>query len=397
MNVPVELKSGLSKIRFLQKLYPFALDYGYSFVLWRLPNDSHSQAILSCGSERFDLQNPFEELLPGFIFHPFAPDSQGVYLKADLMFQFSGDRLCADDTSLQSMSLTWFRENVAGGEPEKITGRPAPEALPSEKSRVEFEEFIQLCLKRIELGDFEKVVPSRCKAVELPGNFDVIDAFEKLCATYPNALVSFVHTPQHGAWLGATPEVLVSITDNTLLKTVAMAGTQEYQQGVNLREVAWTQKEIEEQALVSRYIINCFKKIRLREFDEHGPKTTVAGNLMHLKTDFTVDMKATNFPQLGSVMLRLLHPTSAVCGMPLETSVSFLLKHEGYNRSFYSGFLGPVNFQGDSHLFVNLRCMELFGTRAVCYAGAGVTIDSVPEKEWLETEVKMNTLLQVVI
>ena len=47
--------------------------------------------------------------------------------------------------------------------------------------------------------------------------------------------------------------------------------------------------------MVSRYIINCFKKIRLREFEEIGPKTVAAGNLLHLRTDFQVDMAATNF------------------------------------------------------------------------------------------------------
>src|SRR5690606_35800755 len=114
----------------------------------------------------------------------------------------------------------------------------------------------------------------------------------------------------------------------------------------------WTQKEIEEQALVSRYIINNLKKIRLREFDELGPKTIVAGNVMHLKTEYTIDMKATNFPQLGTIMLQLLHPTSAVCGMPLEPSLEFLRKHEGYDREFYSGYLGPVHVNNAINLFV---------------------------------------------
>jgi isochorismate synthase len=210
-------------------------------------------------------------------------------------------------------------------------------------------------------------------------------------------MVSFVSSPIIGTWIGATPEVLVSVEDNRIFRTVALAGTKAFTEGTNLKQVAWTQKEIEEQALVSRYIISCFKKIRLREFEEHGPKTIVAGNLMHLKTDFTVDMKATNFPQLGSVMLKLLHPTSAVCGMPLETALDFLKEHEGYNREFYSGYFGPVNVQNNITLFVNLRCMQLFGNQALIYAGAGVTIDSVPSTEWEETEMKMNTLLNVIL
>ena len=154
---------------------------------------------------------------------------------------------------------------------------------------------------------------------------------------------------------------------------------------------------IEEQALVERYIISCFKKIRLREFEEHGPKTVVAGNLLHLKSEFKVDMVSTNFRQLGSVMLQLLHPTSAVCGVPLESSLDFLNAHEGYNRQFYSGYLGPVNFQNNIDIFVNLRCAQLLADKVILYAGAGVTGDSIPEDEWEETEMKLNTLLKILI
>ena len=160
--------------------------------------------------------------------------------------------------------------------------------------------------------------------------------------------------------------------------------------------MAWTQKEIEEQALVCRYIINCFKKIRVREYLEHGPKTVVAGNVMHLKTDYEVDMKEINFPQLGSVMLKLLHPTSAVCGMPLEAAMKFLLENEGYDREFYSGFLGPVNYQYESHIFVNLRCLQILEDTVRLYAGAGVTLDSVPQLEWEETEIKMKNMMGVI-
>ena len=156
------------------------------------------------------------------------------------------------------------------------------------------------------------------------------------------------------------------------------------------------QKEIEEQALVSRYIINCFKKIRLREFGEHGPKTWKAGNLLHLRTEFEVDMNATNFPQLGTVMLKLLHPTSAICGMPRQESIDFIQQNEGMDRGLYSGYLGPINYKNESNLFVNLRCMQWSYREAELYAGAGVTIDSIPEAEWEETEMKMNTLLKVI-
>src|SRR5690606_31913936 len=187
------------------------------------------------------------------------------------------------------------------------------------------------------------------------------------------------------------------VKDKKIFRTVALAGTQAWRPGVDPRKVSWTQKEIEEQALVERYIISCFKSVRLREYEEQGPRTVVAGNLMHLKSEFTVDMEATAFPLIGSVMLRLLHPTSAVCGMPLNASLEFLKRNEGYDREFYAGYLGPVNINNNIELFVNLRCMQVRGDEGILYAGAGVTADSDPEKEWLETEMKLNTLLNIIL
>jgi isochorismate synthase len=94
-------------------------------------------------------------------------------------------------------------------------------------------------------------------------------------------------------------------------------------------------------------------------------------------------------------MLELLHPTSAVCGMPRQASLDFIKENEGFDRKLYSGYLGPVNLLGETNLFVNLRCMSLSQKQAVIYAGAGVTADSNPEKEWQETELKCETLLNI--
>ncbi len=200
--------------------------------------------------------------------------------------------------------------------------------------------------------------------------------------------------------MGASPEALVQQTAEGTFKTMSLAGTQkakdENGELLPKYDIRWGQKEIEEQALVSRYIIECFKKIRLREYLETGPKTVLAGNLYHLRSDFEVDTNALNFPELSSVMLRLLHPTSAVCGVPKIPSLKFISEIEGYDRSFYSGFLGPVQVEGDTNLFVNLRTVRLKDGIATFYAGAGITEDSIPEREWEETELKCDTLLKVI-
>ena len=91
-----------------------------------------------------------------------------------------------------------------------------------------------------------------------------------------------------------------------------------------------------------------------------------------------------------------MHPTPAVCGLPKNKALEFLLKNEIHNREFYSGFLGPVNIGKSSALFVNLRCMQLKDKEAVIYVGCGITADSQPEKEWEETQLKSQILLSVI-
>ena len=366
---------------------------GNAIGLWRLPNSTKKNLIICTeGIKKVD-ELVIEELGTGFAFAPFDSEKKKIFLKANIIYAFENGEATSHTTSDQ------FSAELNS---DKITVNKVPvfynfkSAKNEDANPSEYIKLIESSILQIESGRFEKLVPSRSRQIVLPSDFDLIEAFNRLCTLYPNAFVSLVSSAETGTWLGASPELLVSVDDKMRFRTAAVAGTQTHDLNADLRHVAWTQKEIEEQALVSRYIINCFKKIRLREFEEHGPKTWKAGNLLHLKTDFEVDMTATSFPQLGTVMLKLLHPTSAVCGMPREESLSFLQKNENFDRSFYSGYLGPVNVNNETHLFVNLRCLQWNEKVATLYAGAGVTLDSDPLKEWEETELKMKTLLNII-
>jgi isochorismate synthase len=392
----ITAKEKISERELFQYALVHAADEGYGVALWRMPNETSKNILLSFSPDVIKSDNTLEDLQPGFMMAPFDNNAKRYFLTADVLLSFEDARL--QEGKCNPSSLAWLQnlpENIS-----EIARRISYHTIDttSSQNKIEFDfgKTVVEGVRQIEKGVFEKVVPSRIKLVGLPNGFDPTEAFSKLCASYPNAMISLVSIPGVGTWLGASPELLVGVSDQSGFRTVAVAGTKEYVDGIDPRDVAWTQKEIEEQALVCRYIINCFKKIRLREFEEHGPKTVVAGNLMHLKTEYSVDMKATNFPQLGSVMLQLLHPTSAVCGMPMKSALQFINDHESHDRAFYSGYIGPVNINNSINLFVNLRCLQLLTAHAVCYAGAGVTIDSDSIKEWDETEMKLSTLLSVI-
>jgi isochorismate synthase len=355
------------------------------FAAWQLPLSSNRH--ISIGDVTMQKQDRLND--QGFIFHPYDDKEPGHFIRSKLSFDIEDEVLSIGKS--EGQLLETFENHSSENNSYHINASPV--ALEIDKT--DFLKYVSQSVDAIKSGSFQKVVPARSKQVCLTRDFDLYANYKQLCEAYPNAFVSVVSIPEVGTWVGATPEVLINV-DQELFQTVSLAGTQKYDPSLSLSEVAWTQKEIEEQAMVSRYIINCFKKIRLREFQEAGPKTVVAGNLIHLKTSFSVDIKATNSPELGNVMLDLLHPTSAVCGMPKASAADFIKNHENGNREFYSGYLGPVNNKKETNLFVNLRCMQLLNDSAILYAGAGVTEDSVPEKEWLETELKMNTLLNII-
>lgn len=386
----------LTETEYISILINYAVKNKYAVALWRLPNDGVTRLILSKNPRKLASAAPLEDLEAGFIFAPFDASADRIFLDADLSFSFRNGQLEKFGPDLEGPADQWFAEKLPFGRDTDVQlhlGKPLDAGASGSGH---FMELVAQAVSAIEGQVFEKVVLSRTKTIDRKAGFNVVQAFQKLCSLYGNALISFVTLPNEGSWLGASPELLVSVQNKKIFKTTALAGTQAYSDGVNIKSVAWTQKDIEEQALVERYIISCFKKIRLREYEEHGPRTVVAGNLIHLKSDFTVDMEATSFPTLGSVMLQLLHPTSAVCGQPLDTALEFIRKHEKYDRQFYAGYLGPVNFQNRTDIFVNLRCLQVLRETLILYAGAGITQDSIPEKEWEETELKLNTLLTII-
>ncbi|GAB3510541.1 isochorismate synthase [Spirosoma knui] len=396
-------------------IWETAHSLGFPAALWRLPNKRDKHMIVSFDEVLPRVTADLEELPAGFLVSPFAsldagvnsPAALTVFIRADVQATFS-DTGASELTVNNKSAASHFREALANRPISRSVAQSAPAKLielTDPTAQAVYVRNVAEAVAAMQRGEFRKVVLSRTKRVAFTDAPNAVVFFDKLCERYPTAFVSAVSIPEKGQiWISATPERLVSVDAEGMFRTVSLAGTQSAANpdGTQKRaaDALWSQKEIEEQALVSRYIIECFKKIRLREYLEEGPKTIVAGNLMHLGTQFTVDIHGVRYPQLGTVMLRLLHPTSAVCGMPREAAFAFINQHETHDRELYSGFIGPVNMNAANEgsatdLFVHIRCMKLEGKQATLYAGAGLTEDSVPEREWQETEMKCQTLLSV--
>jgi isochorismate synthase len=391
--------AGLDALARLRHLVAGALRTGRPLAVWREPGAAQPQLLAARSLEDTytGLPPALDDRAPaGFAFFPFrdSDHNPALFLPADVYYDLARPEAVTVAPAARELVPTltaWLALPTPAGLAWHYNAQPVPHTA----TEAEYRALVRRGVAAIEAREVVKVVSSRAARRPLPPGFDPLAAFNELSEKYPRAFVSLVSVPGVGTWLGASPEVLAEITTDGQFHTMALAGTQPLMPGTRPQDAIWRQKEIEEQALVARYIVSCFKQLRLREYHETGPRTVAAGELLHLRTDFEVNLKNVPSPaSLGTDMLRLLHPTSAVGGMPKTAAMAFLQQHEGYDRAYYSGFLGPVNVEapGVARLFVNLRCLQVRPAEAILYAGTGLTIDSDPAREWQETQMKMQTI-----
>ena len=335
------------------------------FVVYNKPNSEEVSGLFMPNRELNFVSN-FEE--KGFVFAPFSSGEKVILFSEEKALRLS------EAIQLKSYDLKDTLFNV--------------DSLSKEKHI----KTVESAIEKINGSDLQKVVISREELVSIT-NFDLIKIYRKLLSTYKNAFVYVWFHPEVGLWFGATPETLLSI-QGTTFKTMSLAGTQLHDEN---EKVIWNSKELDEQQLVTNFIESQLENIAANlEIDK--TETVKAGNLLHLRTKVSGNLKETSSLE---ELIRALHPTPAVCGLPKEIANAFILEKENYNRSFYTGFLGELNIQhsskdeGSSALFVNLRCMKIEQNKASIFVGGGITKDSNAEKEWEETVSKSKTMKRV--
>ncbi len=258
------------------------------------------------------------------------------------------------------------------------------------QTKEDYLKLIENTIEAIQEGSLSKVIISRQIPIQRP-DVSLGDTFLKLQKETPNAFTYLVNLPIAGIWMGATPEVLVK-SDGKQVETVSLAGTQVRKESAE--EYYWSTKDIEEQAFVSRYMLDVFFNFDIHQYKTKGPETLESGKVAHLKTSFFFPAEKIS-TQMGSFIANL-HPTPAVCGLPKALADEYIQKMEIHERKYYTGYLGPWRLEQHVSLFVNLRCMEITPREFILYAGGGITARSVPEKEWDETNQKSRTLLSVI-
>ncbi|WP_300728157.1 isochorismate synthase [uncultured Bacteroides sp.] len=379
MNIPV---------RKYQNLIDRLTGSDICFALYRIPWTDEPLLVLQEEGEAETLEQLADlNEKNGFLLAPFlqSPEHPIVLIRPDKTAT-DWDAICSalDELLEKRPDLGDTEESPSATDRQPKAGHIVM-ADDNKENRQLYNEAFARFIGPLKEKTFQKLVLSRKAVHTLEDDFSPLETFVKACNSYPRMMISLCHTPKTGTWLGSTPEIILS-GNETLWNTVALAGTMPMQGEVMPTE--WSKKNQEEQAIVSEYIRRIVKKFGSK-ITEKGPYTARAGQLVHLKTDFHFLMK--DAAHQGSI-LQELHPTPAVCGLPKQEAYEFISENEGFDRRYYSGIIGWLDPQGETSLYVNLRCMNIEGRQATLYAGGGILPSSTPETEWEETQQKMNTM-----
>lgn len=91
--------------------------------------------------------------------------------------------------------------------------------------------------------------------------------------------------------------------------------------------------------------------------------------------------------------LEAVFPAGTVSGAPKVRAMEIIEELEPMRRGPYAGAVGYFSFNGNSDFAITIRTLVMDGEKAHIQVGAGIVADSIPEREWTETDYKARALI----
>ena len=322
-----------------------------------------------------------------------------VVRRGDVFTAVANLRIAAD-SPLEAMAEKVWRAHVKfsafgyDGVPTEANdwraGGERRETVPREV----FTAGVREALEAISSGELEKVVLARCVDLSFRGGIHPLRALNRLRMTYPNCFTFSVANGTGQSFIGASPELLVRRRGDTV-ETEALAGSAPRgatasEDAVLAGDLLRSEKDSREHRLVIDSILRRLRAAGVEAEHVSRPRLLQLPNVQHLRTPVRGKLRG----GVGLLdVLAQLHPTPAVGGTPREPAMAAIRRMEAFSRGLYAGAVGWIAPDGDGEFTVAIRSTLIDGGLARLYAGAGIVAGSDPEREWCETEVKMQAML----
>jgi anthranilate synthase component I len=242
-------------------------------------------------------------------------------------------------------------------------------------------------------GDIFQVVLSKKMYFGIAG--DLLGVYGTLREINPSPYMYFLKMSDK-CIIGSSPEMLLRITKD-LVETFPIAGTRPIVNDENKNKeltisLLNDEKEIAEHTMLVDLARNDIGRVcrygTVRVRDLMSVKrfshvqhivSHIVGRLQNGKDSFDA--------------FKAIFPAGTVSGAPKVRAMEIIDELEPNVRGPYAGALGYFSFNGSCDFAITIRSLFVNKNRAYVQSGAGIVIDSIPEKEWDETEHKLNAIM----
>lgn len=252
-----------------------------------------------------------------------------------------------------------------------------------------YRDAVAAAVRRIRARDLRKVVLARELVGELSADADLRPALARLALGYPDC-----HTFSVDGIIGSSPETLVRVEGGTVSARVLAGsigrGSDEPSDEEAAARLATSSKDLDEHQFAVQSVLGALRRHSRTLTSSDLPFALKLPNLWHLATDVegALDDDASSLDLVAA-----LHPTAAVAGAPTAQALTVIGELEPFDRGRYAGPVGWIGAGGDGEWAIALRAARISGSRVTAYAGAGVVVDSDPDRELAETRMKFRPIV----
>ena len=240
-------------------------------------------------------------------------------------------------------------------------------------------------IELINTGDLDKLVLATRQLLFLRKPLDPLQLLSRLRGQKTNSCRFLWQKNNDESFFGASPERLISLNQNHLLID-ALAGTAK--KNDDGKELLASSKDLREHYFVVDSILEQLLRNDITASHQSKPRLMTQGHLIHLHTLIEAYVK----DKLPLALVEALHPTSAVAGVPLSKSLSWLRALETFDRQTYASPIGWIDENQNSEFRVAIRYGQVRGNELKLFAGAGLVKGSTVDGEMQEVALKFEVL-----
>tara|TARA_Y100000741_G_C18243061_1_gene554386 strand:- start:467 stop:1867 length:1401 start_codon:yes stop_codon:yes gene_type:complete len=254
----------------------------------------------------------------------------------------------------------------------------------------EYIEYVKKAKDHCKRGDVFQLVLSRRFKQKFSG--DEFNVYRALRSINPSPYLFFFDYGDFKIF-GSSPEAQIVIKDgkseiHPIAGTFKRTGNDEEDQKT-AKELAEDPKENSEHIMLVDLARNDLSRSGYNVKIEKNREVQFYSHVIHLVSKVTSILKDNIKP---FQVVEDTFPAGTLSGAPKHRALELIEKYEKVNRNFYGGAIGYIDFNGNFNHAIIIRSFFSKNNILNYQAGAGIVIDSIPEKELEEVKNKLGAL-----